>query len=187
MRYHREPATVLLSGGVDSAACAHFLKQNEHDVGCVFIAYGQSAVRQEQLAAKRIAKHFRMPLHIRKFGSKTRFSKGEILGRNAFLITSAMLMTPVHSGLLGIGIHSGTRYFDCGSRFFDLMARLIEEETDGRVALIAPFLDWRKSDIVEYARASAIPLDLTYSCELGTNPVCGKCASCLDRRMLGVG
>lgn len=187
MHYAQDPATVLLSGGIDSAACVHFLRQQEHHINCVFIDYGQAAARQEQLAAKRVANHFQVPLHVQTFGRKRRFSAGEIIGRNAFLITSAMLITPVHSGLLGIGIHSGTRYFDCGSRFFDLMARLIEEQTDGRVALVAPFLDWRKSEIVEYARASKIPLHLTYSCELGTQPVCGKCASCVDRRVLGVG
>lgn len=176
----------MLSGGIDSAACVHFLNREDYSVRCIFVNYGQAAARREQAAARQLCKHFGVPFRIEKVHTFAKFPPGELVGRNFFLIACGMFLGRIRSGLLCIGIHSGTAYFDCGTRFFDLMARLVEEQTDGRVALVAPFLDWTKSDIVRYTRHFRMPLDLTYSCELGTQPVCGRCSSCADRRALGV-
>ena len=59
------------------------------------------------------------------------------------------------------------------------------EHTDGKVVFVAPFLTWSKSEVYEYFLTTGIDVSVTYSCEAGTIPVCGRCASCRDRKALG--
>jgi 7-cyano-7-deazaguanine synthase len=106
------------------------------------------------------------------------------VGRNGFLIFASLLARGATPGLLAVGLHAGTPYYDCSEGFFVAMERLVSEHTDSCVTLVAPFLRWHKSDVYEYFRSAELPIDLTYSCEAGTNPPCEKCASCRDRRNL---
>lgn len=178
-------AMVLTSGGLDSAACAHFLKDQGSRVRCLFIDYGQAAAIPERKAATAVASSLRVPISIRELVGGSRFPPGELRARNAFLITAALFLGQLSSGLLAIGIHAGTPYYDCSAGFVDLMTRLTTEHTDGAVRLVVPFLNWRKREVFDYFVGAGLQADLTYSCEAGTEPACGKCASCLDRRALG--
>ena len=179
------PATVLLSGGIDSAACAHLLRARGHDVGGFFVDYGQAAANPEECAAKSIASQIGIPLGVYRVLGGPYFTPGELIGRNAFLLLSAVLLAPNKSGLVAIGVHAGTTYYDCSFAFIEKMGRLISEHTDGTLQLLAPFLKWNKKDVFDYFAKSGIPLELTYSCEAGVVPPCGRCASCRDRRILG--
>jgi 7-cyano-7-deazaguanine synthase len=64
------------------------------------------------------------------------------------------------------------------------MNKLLAGYTQGNVVLEAPFINWNKKMIYHYCKENNVPTDLTYSCENGTIPPCGKCNSCLDRRYL---
>jgi 7-cyano-7-deazaguanine synthase len=178
-------ATVLLSGGIDSAACARFLQDEGHTVSCVFIDYGQAAAGQEKYAATSIATHLRSQLSTISVTPRHEFGAGEITGRNAFLVLAAMMLCDVRSGVLALGIHSGTPYYDCGPAFLVSIDRLVAEYTDGLARVAAPFISWTKRETFEYYCRAGIPAEISYSCEAGTMPPCGGCASCLDRRMLG--
>lgn len=178
-------STVLLSGGIDSSACLQFLLDRHHEVSALFIDYGQAAAKRERLAAGAIAKHF--DLHLLALGvtGGRSFSHGELPGRNAFLITTALFFGVPQQNFIVIGIHAGTPYYDCSLAFIDRMGTVVAEHTNGACALLAPFKEWTKSEIAEYAVACRLPHDKTYSCEAGTIPVCGRCLSCLDRKALG--
>jgi 7-cyano-7-deazaguanine synthase len=178
-------AMVLMSGGIDSTACAHFLKRQNHSVRGVFFNYGQAAAAPESRAAHRIANFLSVPLSVYEVTGAEKFSKGELPFRNAFLIASTAFLSGGRSGFLAIGIHAGTPYFDCSITFVESMARVVCEHTNGALRLVAPFLQWTKAEIFEYFVSSGIPVDLTYSCEAGSSPPCGTCASCRDRRSLG--
>jgi 7-cyano-7-deazaguanine synthase len=52
--------------------------------------------------------------------------------------------------------------------------------TYGKVVMAAPFVDWNKVDIAIYCVTEGLPMDLTYSCELGLDQPCGRCKSCID-------
>jgi 7-cyano-7-deazaguanine synthase len=178
-------ATVLVSGGIDSAACAHFLNKQGNLIRGVFVDYGQAAVARERSAAMKLAKLLDIEFTIYRITGHGTFSAGELPGRNAFLIVTALFLSSCRRGLLALGIHAGTAYFDCSPAFVELMARLVAEHTDGGVSLVAPFLHWSKRDVFDYFVSTGLPLDATYSCEAGTEPVCGRCLSCRDRRALG--
>jgi 7-cyano-7-deazaguanine synthase len=173
-----------MSGGLDSLACAHFLNNHGVRVHGLFIDYGQAAAQREAAASAALANFLSIPLDRCTVSSECSFGAGELVGRNAMLIFSAVFLTRAESNLLALGVHAGTSYYDCSPAFFDVATRLVGEITDGKTSLIAPFLGWTKQDIFRYSRDAGLPIALSYSCENGTEPVCGRCASCLDREAL---
>jgi len=181
----RKRATVLVSGGIDSAACVHFLKKQDFEVGAIFVDYGQAARIHEAQASVAVAEYFGIHLRSCHFDGATSSGPGELVGRNAMLIFCALFAIRGWTGLLSLGIHAGTPYYDCSNSFVDAAARLVSEHTDGCVALYTPFLNWSKLDVYNFFRQENLPFEHTYSCEAGGDPPCGRCASCHDRAMFG--
>ena len=175
-------AIVLLSGGIDSMACLHFYLNEGYDVDCVFCDYGQPAIGAEFLAAKSIADYFHVNLDIINSNKINVPKSGEIYGRNAFLVIQAFCHLGVGKHKIVLGIHGGVSYPDCSMVFLDAMNRIMDCYADGVVVVEAPFIDWRKTEIIDYCKNNKLPLDLTYSCEVGCVPPCGECLSCKDRR-----
>lgn len=178
-------ATVLLSGGLDSYACAHFFQQRSFSVRGVFIDFGQSAARAERDAVSRLTSILAIPVTEITVRTDRTFETGELVGRNAFLLSAAILLAGVHHGILAIGVHAGTPYHDCLPGFIEQMDRLAKEQTDGCLSISAPFVRWTKAQIHQYLTAQGLPLEPAYSCESGTIPPCGSCASCRDWEALG--
>jgi len=178
-------ALVLLSGGIDSTACAWHLRNQGHSVQGLFVDYGQKAAPLEKRAARALSKALDIGLDYVSVKSPTHFGAGEIAGRNAFLVFTALMTAKLHTGVIALAIHSGTTYYDCSTAFAKSIDRLVAEHTDGRVRLSTPFITWSKKNIVDYYKVSRLPIELTYSCESGQVPTCGRCLSCRDRRMLG--
>lgn len=176
-------ATVLFSGGIDSTSCIHLLKQDGYDVSGLFIDFNQPASRKERQCTETLSKTLEIPLQIIEVKSNTNFESGELLGRNSFFVFSAILLGNCIDGLLTLGIHAGTPYFDCSPAFLERIDPLVQECTDGKVSLVAPFLHWSKDDVYSFFLSSGLPLSQTYSCEAGNAP-CGECASCKDRSRL---
>lgn len=178
-------AIVLLSGGLDSAACAHLLGRSGWLVRGLFLEYGQAAFEPERRAAAAVAAHLGIGLSELTTTGETGFAAGELTGRNAFFVFAALLTGRIARGGIVLGVHAGTPYYDCSPAFVKAADRLVAEHTDGRVRVLAPLLSWSKADVLAYCRKVGIPPELTYSCEAGTVPVCGRCASCQDRAALG--
>ncbi|MBA7670554.1 7-cyano-7-deazaguanine synthase [subsurface metagenome] len=179
-------AIVLASGGIDSTACISFYKELGYDVEALFINYGHPANPIEHTCLEKICRNYKIPLSLLKLSGVTIDSQREIRGRNAFLILSALLARPIHSGLLSIGIHSGIPYYDCGERFISKIADLVSDYTKGTVKLDLPLIDMDKLTVIQYCKIHKVPLELTYSCEAGSVPPCGKCPSCKDRIAAGL-
>jgi len=171
---------VLTSGGLDSAAAIAFFRGKKYEVSGLFIDYGQVAAEQEKLAAERIAKHFKIDLRTVTLSPGLGTGAGYVPGRNLLLTSVALAHVPFQCGTIALGIHAGTIYPDCSQLFVDCVQRVFELYTDGKLLLSSPFLAWTKQDIFEFAKSAKVPMDLTYSCEAGTVPECGKCKTCLD-------
>jgi 7-cyano-7-deazaguanine synthase len=173
---------ILLSGGLDSATALAVAAPETTSCYGLFLSYGQAAAREEMEAAKAIADHYRVTLRtLTTIGP--RFDSGEIRGRNAFLIHSALLAARPEPTTIIMGLHGGTSYIDCTPEFVDVMQRSLDLHTGGEVTLAAPFLAYSKADIFLLARKLNVPVNLTYSCERGGDP-CGSCLSCRDRECL---
>ena len=175
-----------MGGGIDSSACVHFLQACGDEVTGIFIDYGQLAAHHERSSVNQLCERFGIPLTTCQAIPPQPFGTGELTGRNAFLLFCAVFLLRCHSGLLAMGIHAGTTYYDCSPAFVEQISRLVAEHTDGRLQVITPFLLWDKSEIVRYFVNNEIPAELTYSCEAGSSEPCGKCLSCLDRLALNI-
>lgn len=178
---------ILLSGGVDSIACLEFYKGLGYRTTAMFIDYGHPTRNREQASAIAIATYYSSPLEIVICnGPKTEFA-GEILGRNAFLLTTALLFSPAQCGIIAIGIHAGTSYYDCHTEFVTSISQIIDRYSDGRILVGVTFLNWSKHMIWNYSVDKNVPLGLTWSCEVGPTEPCGQCLSCRDLEVLNAG
>jgi 7-cyano-7-deazaguanine synthase len=177
---------ILLSGGIDSTAIVHYYLSQKFRVKALFVDYGQISSRMEFKSARNVSRYYSIELIALKFSSQQKFSDGEIQGRNAFLVMAALLSNPTAKGLVAIGIHSGTFYYDCSDLFVKGINGILNGYTNGQLTLDAPFIKWDKRMIFNYCREYSVPINLTYSCENGADIPCGKCRSCLDRSALGV-
>ncbi|MBZ5514742.1 MAG: 7-cyano-7-deazaguanine synthase [Acidobacteriia bacterium] len=171
---------VLLSGGIDSAACVAFYLKLGHPVEGLFIDYGQPVHAAEKASAKKVARHYSIPVEgVVCQGPKVAFC-GEVLARNAFLVMAAMLYKPQWTGLIALGVHAGTSYYDCSGEFVADISRIMDRYADGRIVLGAPFLHWTKAMVWEFCLQNDVPVDITWSCEVGPAKPCGTCLSCRD-------
>jgi len=89
-------SAVLLSGGVDSAACAHLLAAQGCTVRGVFVDFGQPARELEAAAVSRLSHLLGIETTTLRAQSPNGFGTGELVGRNAFLLTAAILLGRVH-------------------------------------------------------------------------------------------
>ena len=149
-------------------------------MSALFVDYGQAAAGRERTAATAVAAALGIGLMTRTFEHSRTLEAGEHPGRNALLISMAVFELGAPGGVVGIGVHAGTRYYDCSTPFVQSMNRLVQEQTDGRTALTAPLVMWTKAEVFRVFQGSGVPLDVTYSCETGPTP-CGVCLSCADR------
>jgi 7-cyano-7-deazaguanine synthase len=178
-------ALVLAGGGIDSTVCMRILSDTGEPFRALHIDFGQRSRELEWQAVQSIAQHFggaSVQLRIEEPLVRTQV---EILGRNAAFIFLALMHLLPTERLIYIGIHAGTPFYDCSRHFFDLCSRLVAEQTDSRVRLVAPLLEFTKPEIVSIARKASIPLHQTYSCQNGVPYGCGTCHSCKDREALG--
>jgi 7-cyano-7-deazaguanine synthase len=179
---NRQNVLILVSGGIDSTACINYYIQQHFFPKSLFIDYGQIVNETELASAKKIASHYKLELDTLKINMSRNYGAGEIRGRNAFFIIAALMKYEGFSGIISIGIHSESPYYDTTEKFLTDINTLVGLYTDGTVRVDAPFLKWTKPMIYEYCKKNNVPIHLTYSCEQRNDQPCGECSSCLDRK-----
>lgn len=179
-------ALILASGGIDSTACIRFYKKLKFEIDVLFFDYGQAASQREFKALKLISKSYQIIPRKIRLTKSNKFKDGLVIGRNAFLIFSALMLFERKSGLIAIGIHKGTSYYDCSNSFIEQLQVIVDQYTQGTIKIAAPFLRFNKKEIWDYCIMEKVPLQLTYSCELGENQPCNKCSTCKDLKKLYV-
>ena len=178
---------VLLSGGIDSCAALALYRRRSASVSALFVDYGQAAASHEQLAAGKVAAHYDATFSTVRCVGLGEFRAGYVRARNALLLQVALAAAPFEVGQIAMGLHAGTPYADCMPVFVAEMQRVFDIYCDGKIRVTAPFIDQDKLGVLAFCREAGVPLALTYSCERGTEPPCGACLSCLDRKALDVG
>jgi preQ(0) biosynthesis protein QueC len=90
---------------------------------------------------------------------------------------------------IGIAVHAvDAPYPDCRPEFITSAEAAINAgssfvvKTKKRIYVYAPFLGFSKKDIAKLGKTLGVPFDKTYSCYEGTEPPCGKCATCIQRK-----
>jgi len=163
-----------------------FYRQAGHEVTGMFVDYGQPVNQKEERSAEAIARHYSIPLRVIRTAASHNEFRGEIAGRNAFLTFAALLHCPHLTGVIALGIHAGSAYYDCSEHFVDHLNALLAGYSDGQVVLGVPLLTWSKQAVYDFCLKSGVPVELTWSCEVGPLVPCGRCLSCEDRVHLNV-
>jgi len=90
---------------------------------------------------------------------------------------------------IGIAVHAvDAPYPDCRPEFIASAEAAINAgssfvvKTKKRIHVYAPFLGFSKKDIAILGKSLGVPFDKTYSCYEGTEPPCGECATCIQRK-----
>jgi 7-cyano-7-deazaguanine synthase len=169
---------VLLSGGFDSATVLAAMRDQGQQSSALFVDLGQPAREEERRASAAVARHYETPCRELTVHGLV-VEEGEVRGRNAILLTLA-LSAIAPPTTISIGVHEGSGYWDCSSDFVSVAQQLADGYTGGRIQIDAPLIGLAKSDVYALGRALGVPEALTYSCERGGVPPCGRCRSCLD-------
>jgi len=84
-----------------------------------------------------------------------------------------------------IGAHSEdfSGYPDCRPAFFEAFQQVIDVGTkpETNIDIIAPFVEWSKTDIAERGSDLGVPYESTWSCYRAEAPACGTCDACAFR------
>ena len=181
VRVSNSHCVLLMSGGIDSSATLVACQQLGTDLSGMFFDYGQPAARSEWEAAQHIASHYQIRVEKVDLGVSLVSDRGEFFGRNALFVLTAAGVIPHRPLTVAIGIHALSDYYDTKPLFIKHMERLLNGYSGGTVSLYAPFHAESKTEIIRFAKESAVPLHLTHSCERQNAPACTVCPSCLDR------
>jgi 7-cyano-7-deazaguanine synthase len=197
---------MALSGGMDSSTLLAYLLDDGHDVRCASFVYGSKHNQYEHICAKQIADYYKAPLHLFDLSSvlggfdsdllkrggdipeghytDASMSRTVVPGRNIiFLSILAGLAWSEGATKIALGIHAGDHaiYPDCRIEFYKAMDSAIYLGTDRRIEMIAPFVEWDKTKILQWGLPHAVPYQMTRTCYKDQELSCGKCGSCVER------
>jgi 7-cyano-7-deazaguanine synthase len=109
--------------------------------------------------------------------------------RNAIMLAVAYgVAVAENAAIVATGVHAGDHpiYPDCRPEFihaFDAMERLaVAGCGNPELRLHAPFVDFKKQDIVALGARLGVPFAQTWSCYEGGELHCGRCGTCVERK-----
>ena len=202
-------AVILVSGGMDSATAVLEAMERGYEPYFLHTSYGQRTETAEFECARALADevdaaeflHVETE-HLASIGASSLTDEEMDVGdadldseeiptsyvpfRNANLLSMAVSYAEANDcSAVFIGAHSEdfSGYPDCRPEFFDAFQRVIEVGTkpDTEIELVAPFVEWSKTDIAERGLELGVPYELTWSCYRSEEPACGTCDSCAFR------
>ena len=201
----------VVSGGLDSVTMAYALAREAERLTLLSVDYGQRHVRELEcaaLAASRLGAPHEVA-DLRQVGSLLSGSAltddtvevpdghytddsmraTVVPNRNAILLSVATgVAVAAGADAVAFGAHGGDHpiYPDCRPAFvraFETLARVANEGfVDDDFAVLAPFLEKTKADIVAEGARLGVPFADTWSCYRGHELHCGTCGTCVERR-----
>ncbi len=203
---------VLLSGGMDSATLLWLAKEEFDRVWAISFDYGQRHrvelnYAKELAKIAGVEEHIvvEMPIYRKLRGSALIDKEVEVpkeeypadrvpvttvpMRNLNFLAIAAAFADSLGINNIGIGVHAlDTPYPDCRPEFIASAEAAINAgsalavEKKVRLHVWAPFLGMTKKEIAFLGKELKVPYELTYSCYMGTEPPCGECPTCIQRK-----
>lgn len=197
---------ISLSGGMDSTTLLAHLRDQGHEMLALMFTYGSKHNLYEENAAFDVASYYGVPIQIvdltktfAPFRSDLLLSGGDIPeghyedsnmqrtvvpGRNLiFTAVAAGYAESIGAQFVALGIHSGDHaiYPDCRPEFYKSARETVRNSSDGKVGLLAPFLNMHKGQIVTMGCRLNVPYHVTRTCYKNQEIACGRCGSCQER------
>ncbi|WP_138797229.1 7-cyano-7-deazaguanine synthase QueC [Halostella sp. PRR32] len=202
-------AVVLASGGMDSATAAYVALERGYDLYLLHTSYGQQTEDRELECARKLAEttdaadflHVETG-HLSQIGASSLTDEEMAVAdadlgddevpssyvpfRNANLLSMAVSYAEANDcDAVFIGAHSEdfSGYPDCRPEFFDAFQSVVDVGTKSETSidLVAPFVEWSKTDIAERGVSLDVPYAYTWSCYRDNEPACGTCDACAYR------
>jgi len=201
---------VILSGGADSATLAYHLTGEGHQLSALSFDYGQRHKR-ELVAAAAIARALKMPHQVVDVSWLGALLKGSALTDAAVAVphghyeaeTMRQTVVPNRNTIMlsiawgvacsemcdavALGVHAGDHFIypDCRPEYVNSLEKALRLGTIGHrkenMALLAPFSEMTKVQIVARGLEIGVPFASTWTCYEGGQLACGKCGSCRER------
>ncbi len=109
--------------------------------------------------------------------------------RNSMMLTIAWTIACVEkANSVVYGAHGGDHYLypDTRPQYFEAINKSLRMGTDGcredDLNLLAPFINWHKTDIVKEGYRLNVPFEETWTCYEGGQYHCGLCGACIGRK-----
>jgi 7-cyano-7-deazaguanine synthase len=184
-------AVVLLSGGMDSSACAVLAARTGVPVRALLVDYGQPHRDQELGRAQSLALRLGMDWHIAPISSafgalrpRDMVASPTVTGRNAILLALAASHGAAwFSGDLTVWVGAcaddAVAFPDCRRPFLDAMGVAMSSALGRTVRVVAPFLDSTKKQMVTNADGPMLEaMRRSWSCYRGGVTPCAECTPC---------
>jgi 7-cyano-7-deazaguanine synthase len=198
---------VIHSGGLDSTTLLYHLRAEGHELKALSVDYGQRHREQEHAAAETVCRFLGIERRVVDLRSLV-----GLFGKNALTADAAVPEGAYAADTIGIttvpnrnmvmlsigiawaaslgfdavafGAHGGehTNYPDCQPPFAEAMDRAAQVCDFKPIRVLAPFVSWRKADIVRRGAELGVAFEQTWSCYRGGDVHCGMCGTCVDRR-----
>jgi 7-cyano-7-deazaguanine synthase len=196
-------ALVLLSGGLDSATCLYWARQQFQDIYGITFNY-HDRIKQEQKASAQLASKARVTellvvdipfikefgdSYIQNFGPKISDSRSStyIPARNLIFYSIALH----YAEYLGIGWivgghnrHDGYFFRDATQTYITKINSLFKEGSISQAdscKIILPLCKMYRKNIIRLAITLKVPIELTWSCHNKGRRHCNRCYACLER------
>jgi 7-cyano-7-deazaguanine synthase len=205
----QDRAVILVSGGMDSATAVYEAIGRGYEPYFLHTSYGQNTESKELECAKALAEdvdaadflHVETE-HLTKIGASSltdddidvedadmdseEIPTSYVPFRNANLLSMAVSYAEANDcSAIFIGAHSEdfSGYPDCRPAFFEAFQRVVAAGTkpDTEIEVVAPFVEWSKTDIAERGLELGVPYEHTWSCYTDETPACGTCDACAFR------
>jgi len=204
-------AVVLVSGGMDSATATFEAMDRGYELYLLHTSYGQETERKERECATDLAAVDALDMadflqvetsHLARIGASSltddemeveeadldsdEIPSSYVPFRNSNLLSMATSYAEANEcDAIFIGAHSEdySGYPDCRPEFFEAFQNVIDVGTkpETNIDLIAPFVDWSKTDIAARGVELEVPYEITWSCYREAEPACGTCDACAFR------
>ena len=204
-------AVILLSGGLDSATCLYWAKQQGYDCHCLLFDYGQKH-KKEIYQAIKVAQSAKCSYQIIKIslpwkGSSlldnklsirqatnsqllsTNIPSTYVPARNTIFLSFALSYAETIKAVavvIGANALDYSGYPDCRPAYFRAAQKLFNLATKAgvegeKIKILTPLLNKTKAEIIRIGYKLKVPYQLTWSCYRGGAKVCGTCDSCILR------
>ena len=201
-----------LSGGMDSGTMLGYYLAKGHEVFPINFTYGSKHNEFELKCAYHLCGHYGLRKGLPSidlnfigdmFTSDLLKSGGDIPeghyedesmkatvvpGRNLiFASILAGYAESIDATHIALGVHAGDHhiYSDCRPEFIESLKTTINKSSDGKVGVLAPFLNIDKTQILkigcELPEEFVVPYQLTRTCYKDQEDSCGRCSSCVER------
>lgn len=198
----------VFSGGMDSTVLLYRLLDAGDDVIPLTVNYGQRHVREVNAASMILAGLGKGPHRVVDLSGLRAIMRGSsqtdeavpvplghyaeesmkqtvVPNRNMILLSvAAALAVAEKADRIAFAAHAGDHaiYPDCRAPFVNAAENAIMTGNWHPVNVLAPFLFWSKTAIVDEGVRLKVPFERTWSCYIGGDVHCGQCGTCVERR-----